>query len=280
MKDFLLSPFKAIYNLDTYIKATKQSFGKILLFLIYLIALSSILFFVGIIVRTPPLDPVLRDITVKIAEITPNIEITNGIIKAEDGQYIEIQPDASFPKVVFETNRTEPVYPTQMEQDGIAAFITAENIYIASGNGQIKAVQLDKKLNTTINKEFILTNQDNIILSVKQFLFYLLLLIMPIVITFFTLILFVLAIVAAAISQMFAKADVSFWDVVRICCYLLAPALIFLFIVIIIPLNIPLIWLICFIIFIVYSQLIFTKIKMLGAKEEDVKKEDNKENED
>jgi|GEM_PF-3446192 Protein of unknown function (DUF1189). len=266
MTDFLLSPIKAIYNLDTYIKATKQSFGRILLFLIYLIVFTSIVFFVGILVRTPSLDPLLDETITQIAEVTPVIEIKDGTIKANDGEYIEVQLDPEMPKVVFETNRTEPVYPTQMEKNNTAIFVTGEKIHIFSGGGNVKTVPVNNKINQTITKEYILENKADMIETIKTFLFWGFLFSMPFVIIFFSIVLFVLAFAAAAISQMFIRTESSFWDIVRICCYMIAPALLFIFIVIMIPLNIPLIWLICFVIFMTYSNLIFTKIKLLDTK--------------
>ncbi len=280
MTDFLLSPIKAIYNLDTYIKATKQSFGRILLFLIYLIVFTSIVFFVGILVRTPSLDPFLDETITQIAEVTPVIEIKDGTIKANDGEYIEVQLDPEMPKVAFETNRTEPVYPTQMEKDNIAIFVTGEKIYISSGNGNVKIVPINNKINQTITKQYILENKADMIKTIKSFLFWGFLFAMPAVIIFFSIILFVLAFIAAAISQMFIRTESSFWDIVRICCYMLAPALLFIFIVVMIPLNIPLIWFICFVIFMTYSNLVFTKIKLLGTEKSHTKKKETEENDE
>ena len=280
MVDFLLSPVKAIYNLDTYIKATKQSFGKTLLFLIYLIVLTSIVFFVGILVRTPSLDPFLDETITQIAEVTPVIEIKDGKIKANDGEYIEIQLDPEMPKVAFETSRTEPVYPTQMEKNNIAIFVTGEKINISSGGGNVKIIPINNKINQTITKEYILENKAKMIETIKTFLFWGFLFAMPVIIAFFAAILFVLAVIASAIESMLARANVSFGDVLCICCYMLAPALAFIFLVVIIPLNIPLIWLICFVIFMLYSQLVFTKMKLLGTKKnktEKVEEEDDDE---
>ena len=84
MKEILLAPFKTIYNLDIYIKAMKQNVWRTLLFLVYLFVLSSVLFFAGIALKTPSLTPFLQDLTEQIAQMTPDIEVKNGIINAID----------------------------------------------------------------------------------------------------------------------------------------------------------------------------------------------------
>ena len=89
-----------------------------------------------------------------------------------------------------------------------------------------------------------------------------------------------MAIISAVILLISTKADVSFWDIVRICCYMIAPALFFIFIAIMIPLKIPLIWFICFVIFTTYSNLVFTKLRLLGTKNIGNKKEEEIEEDD
>lgn len=277
MLDFLLSPFKALYNVDTYIKAAKQSFGKNFLFLIYLTIFMSVLFLTGISLKIPPMDPFLREFITELAEVIPDITITDGIISAGDGEYIEIQPEGNLPKVVFETNRTEPVYPTQMQQKNIAIFVTSEKIYMTT-NGQFKTHQLDKKINTVLNKQFFLDNQENIIENIKKFMILMALLVIPLIVLFMIGVSYVLAIVALVVAQVSAKTKFSFTNFMGISCYLISPALFFVFLVLIVlPFNIPAVWFFCFIILMIYSKLILTKVKMLEIENSSYETEANKD---
>lgn len=277
MLDFLLSPFKALYNVDTYIKAAKQSFGKNFLFLIYLTIFMSVLFLTGISLKIPPMDPFLREFITELAEVIPDITITDGIISAGDGEYIEIQPEGNLPKVVFETNRTEPVYPTQMQQKNIAIFVTSEKIYMTT-NGQFKTHQLDKKINTVLNKQFFLDNQENIIENIKKFMILMALLVIPLIVLFMIGVSYVLAIVALVVAQVSAKTKFSFTNFMGISCYLISPALFFVFLVLIVlPFNIPAVWFFCFIILMIYSKLILTKVKMLEIENSSDETEANKD---
>lgn len=274
MLDFLFSPFKALYNVDTYIKAAKQSFGKNFLFLIYLTIFMSILFLTGISLKIPPLDPFLKEVITEVAEVIPDIKITDGIISAGNGEYIEIQPEENLPKVVFETNRTEPVYPTQMQQKNIAIFVTSEKIYITT-NGQFKTHQLDKKINTVLNKQFFLDNQESIIENIKKFMLLMALLVIPLIVLFMVGVSYVLAIVSLAVAQVSAKTKFSFTNFMGISCYLISPALFFVFLVLIVlPFNIPAVWFFCFIILMIYSKLILTKVKMLETENYSDEKEE------
>lgn len=265
MLDFLSSPFKAIYNLDTYIKATKQSVWRSLSFLIYTIVLTSILFFVGVLIKTPALTPILQEITTKVAQSIPDIEIKNGVITANNGAYYEIKPEDFDKKIVFDTSRTEPVYPTQMQQNNIAIFVTAKTIYIDQ-QGRTQIYNLSEDTNFTLNEQVIMDNQDEIIKTIKKFLYLIALFSLPIITVVFMFILMILAILACAISQLFLKAEVSFGDICSICCYMLAPALFLIFIAFL--LNIPFVWVICFVLFMIYSQLVLTKIKTQQLKKE------------
>ena len=265
MLNFLFSPFKAIYNLDTYIKATKQSGWKSLLFLIYTVVLTSILFFAGILIKMPSLTPFLQEITTKVAQSIPDIEIKNGVINANNGKYYEIKPAAVDQKIVFDASRTEPVYPTQMRQDNIAIFVTAKTIYIDQ-QGQTQTYNLKEDTNFTLNEQFIMDNQDEIIKTIKNFFYLIALFVLPIIVVIFMFILMILAIVACAISQLFIKAEVSFGDICSICCYMLAPALFLILIAFL--LNIPFVWIMCFVLFMIYSQIVLTKIKAQQIKKE------------
>ncbi|MBQ4493391.1 MAG: DUF1189 family protein [Elusimicrobiaceae bacterium] len=267
MADFLLSPFKAIYNLNTYIKATKQSFWKTLLFLVYLLVAFSILFFAVILIKTPPLTPFFKEITEQVAQVMPDIEIKDGKLTANNGQLYEFTPEGLDQKIVFDTSRTEPVYPTQIVQEGIGILITDTTIYMVR-DGQVQSydMNLDKNTNITLNGQYILDNEEEIINYIKRVLFLAAVLLIPFMVLFLMGFLIILAIIATAISQLFVKAEVSFGDVCSICCYLLAPAFLFFFLVIILPFNIPFVWPICFVLFMVYSQFILNKIKAEQSK--------------
>lgn len=260
MSELLLSPFKAVYDLNVYIKATKQSVGKTLLFLLYLFILTSLLMLAIIVIRTPSLTPALKDLTTKIAEYTPNIEAKNGILNANDGEYYEVTPEGFDQKIVFDTSRTEPVYPTQMQQDGIVVLVTSNAIYVNQEN-EMKVYNFKNDLNFSINKNLVLNNQDKIIHNIKLFLFWFVALAIPVVVFFMMMILMILAVIACAVSQLFVKAEVSFGEVCGICCYLIAPALLLILLVMLLPFPIPLVWLICFVMFMVYAQFILNNIK-------------------
>ncbi len=281
MLDFLLSPFKAIYSLDTYIKATKQNVWKTLLFLVYLLALTSFLFLAVLAIKTPPLTPFFEQITEQIAQVIPDIQVKDGRLIANNDEYYEISLDQMLTdnakesdilsqqgfdqKIVFDTARTEPVYPTKLQQENIGVLITDKAVYtLANGRMEVREFSINKDENLSINGQYIRDNKDQIISFINKIILMVAVITTPFIIGFFMVLFLILALIAVAISQLFVKAEVSFGDVCSICCYLLAPIFLFLLIVAILPFNIPLLGLICFVICIIYAQFILNKIKFLA----------------
>ncbi len=283
MLDFLFSPFQAIYSLNTYLKAIKQSVWKTLLFLVYILVLFSILFYASVMFKTPSLTPFFKQITEQVAQVVPEISVKDGKLTANNNEYYEIDlrklinpealnkayenPNANLEaieqKVVFDTGRTEPVYPTQLKQENIGALITDNAIYVLqNGRMEVYEFNFDKNLNVNLDSKYILDNESVIVDYMNKFVKIVILLSVPFVVAFLMVMFMILALISIAICQLFVRAKVSFGDVCSICCYLLAPILFFLLIVLLLPFNIPLLGLICFIICFVYGQLILNKIKI------------------
>lgn len=286
MIDFLISPFKSVFNIDTYIKATKQSGWKNLLFLFYLLVLTSLFCFAFFFTKMPPLAPFLDQVITNFAHALPNIEIKNGTISANNNEYYEIDlkdilthidnnkffDEDSFSeninsKIVFDTARTEPVYPTQLENEGVALLVTGKNVYSIS-KGQMQTNSPRENLNLTLNEQFILSNKSEIIKNIKNVIYAVFLFVMPLIIFFIMIFFLVLALLACYIIQLFfARAEVSFGDIMAIACYLLAPVMILLCIIIVLPFSVPMVPFICFALCMIYSQFILTKIKIQKAQE-------------
>jgi hypothetical protein len=278
MVEFLLSPFKAIFNLDTYVKATKQTAGKTVLFLAYLFVLTCLLFVAGVFIKMPPLTPTLEKITDNIAQVIPNIEVKNGVITANNNEYYEITPEGLNQKIVFDTGRTEPIYPTQMAQEDIAILVTSKDVNLLQQDN-IQTYGLSENANFSINKDFFTENKNLIVETIKKYLILSVFLAMPVVVFLIMLILMILALLAMVIDLLFAKTTLSFGNVFSICCYLLAPVLFFLFIAIILPFNIPYVWLICFVLFMIYSQFILIKMKTQKQAEAEAENKEEPEEE-
>jgi len=287
MIDFLISPFKAVFDIDTYIKATKQSPWKTLLFLFYLLVLTSLFCFAFFFIKMPPLTPFLDQVITEFAHSLPDIKIEKGSITANNDGYYEIDLknvltntgnnnffDEDFlsednnRKIVFDTARTEPVYPTQLENEGVILLVTGKNVYSIS-QGQMKTFSPKEDLSITLNEQFLLSNKSEIIKNIKDILFAIFLIIVPIIL-FITMIIFlILALIACALSQLFARAEVFFGDLMTIACYLLAPVMLLLCVIIVLPFSIPMVpwlWIICFALCMIYSQFILTKIKIQKAQ--------------
>lgn len=298
MIDFLISPFKAVFDIDTYIKATKQSGWKNLLFLFYLLVLTSLFCFAFFFIKMPPLTPLLDQVITKFAHTLPNIEIKNGTITANNNEYYEIDledvlthidnnkffdedlfSDDIKHKIVFDTARTEPVYPTQLENEGVALLVTGKNVYsISKGQMQINSPRED--LNLTLNEQFLLSNKDEMIKNIKSVILAVSLIIVPVIVFFIMIIFLVLAILACYIVQLFfARAAVPFGDMMSIACYLLAPVMILLCIIIVLPFSVPMVPFICFALCMIYSQFILTKIKIQKAQENFAQNDDENDGE-
>ncbi|MBR4508706.1 MAG: DUF1189 family protein [Elusimicrobiaceae bacterium] len=286
MLDFLLSPFKALYNLNTYLKAIKQNVWKTLLFLVYLLVFFSVLFFAVLAIKTPSLTPFFEGIAEQVAQVVPEIRVKDGRLSANNDEYYEITFDKMFQnidqditgvppqafdqKIVFDTARTEPVYPTKMQQENIGVLITDTEIYIlANGQLEVRKLEINKNENISIDRQYILDHKTEIVQLINKIIVMMAVITTPFVIGFFMVIFLILAIIAVAISQLFVRADVSSGDVCSICCYLLAPVFFFLLITFILPFNIPFLGLICFVICIIYAQLILNKIKFYKKTDEE-----------
>ena len=288
MLDFLLSPFKAVYNLNTYTKAIKQSAWKTLLFLVYLLVMFTALFLAVIAIKTPSLTPIFEKSTEQVAKIMPDIEVKDGRVIANNDEYYEItMEDLLDPndydyrdipqqildqKIVFDTARTEPVYPTKMQQENISVLITDKTVYmLANGQVETRDFKINKDETFSINGQYLLENKDKIVQIINKVIVTSVIIITTILIAFFMAITMILAIVAVAISQLFTRTNLYFGEVLSISCYLLAPAFFLLLIGFILLLDIfnIILWTICFAMLMFYAQLILNKIKFHERTDED-----------
>lgn len=230
---FLLTPFSALYSMDFYVQYIKKSFWKALLFVCYVTLLAC---FVITAVTTVKAPPIINGGITKVAEYMPDISLKDGEITVNNDTPVIIAPkELEGSKIVFDTSRTEPVYPTQMESEKITLLVTKKAVF-SFNNGKMQVIEAPKSTEAKISRKIIEENKDYIS-AVVLYLFIFLqvlwqIIAMPIMIILF----FLVSLLVNAANGSPLKAG----QCLKTACYLCAPYLFLSLLNMISPYKIPL----------------------------------------
>jgi len=230
---FLLTPFSALFSMDFYVRYIKKSFWKALLFVCYVTLLACFIIAAATTVKAPP---IIKGGVTKVAEYMPDISVKDGEITVNNDTPVTITPkELDGAKIVFDTSRTEPVYPTQMQTDNIAVLVTKKAVFTLN-NGKMQVVEAPKSTEAKISRKIIEENKDYIS-AVVLYLFIVLQVLwqiaaMPIMIVLFFL---VCLLVNAANGKPLKSGQC-----LKTACYLTAPYLLLSLLNMMSPYKIPL----------------------------------------
>ncbi len=247
--------YKSFYDMNFYKKAAQNSGWKAVWFslLVSLIAAIIMALFIFAAQRQPAYDAVE-----KLASYTPHMQLSGGKLTVNNDQQLVIAPEElQGYKVVFDTGRTEPVYPTQLRNDNIILMATGNTLYtISPDSDQMQATPYDEELNYTIEAQNIRDNKDlivNVGLSlIAGFVFMGQFIKLPFII--------LLAAIAVWLINNVMRVGLGGAGIFKVACYLQAPAALLSVINFVLPIKIPFITIVSLAMFALYANFILKNI--------------------
>ena len=263
----LLGPVKALYSMKFYSQSLNKSAWKAVLFVLYIffitIVLTSIL---SILFIRPGL---FREIDTMV-DYMPEMTITEGIIEVNDNEPLVISPERMEGyNIVFDTGRTEPVYPTEMKNDKTLILVGPDRIYF-SFEDRFQETQLPADLNADINRSVLNASKD----TLANIAMAAVLLFMVIAQLFRIPFMLLLAFAVTAVMSRTMRASSKPGDNFKLACYMQAPALLIYLISYFTPAPGFLVGFAYLIVFIIYGQIFFSA-KGLEALPENQREETN-----
>ena len=216
---FFISPIKALYSIKFYLKILQESLWKAFGFITYLFILAAIFLAIYMPIK---LKPFLNTAVEQVANIMPDIKVSDGIINANNNRRIVIDSkELQGRKIIFDTASTEPAYPTQMEKENILMYVNKNTIYV-SVNGNFQENTLQEDVDLEISKDILLTNKPQIVKALT----YVVILIIILAVFFRIVMLTLFALVVAFIIGAATKVNLGFKKLLILALYLQAPVLI------------------------------------------------------
>lgn len=263
----LLGPVKALYSMKFYSQSLNKSAWKAVLFVLYIffitIVLTSIL---SILFIRPGL---FREIDTMV-DYMPEMTITEGIIEVNDNEPLVISPERMEGyNIVFDTGRTEPVYPTEMKNDKTLILVGPDRIYF-SFEDRFQETQMPADLNADINRSVLNASKD----TIANIAMAAVLLFMVIAQLFRIPFMLLLAFAVTAVMSRTMRASSKPGDNFKLACYMQAPALLIYLISYFTPAPGFLVGFAYLIVFIIYGQIFFSA-KGLEALPENQREETN-----
>lgn len=256
---FFISPIKTLYSIKFYLQTLKESLGKAFGFVAYLFVLGSIF----LILYTPgKLKPLLAEGVDQIANIVPEIKVSQGVITANDNKRLVISPkELEGYKIIFDTASTEPAYPTQMQKENILMYVNKNTVYVFA-NGQFQQNTVQKDFEMEVSKEILMAKKDQIVKTLAAVLVIIFILTLALHITFFIII----ALLVAFIINVVTKANLSFKELLTLALYLQGPVFLIELVLFLLPTRIIglSIWA-ALLVFVIYLNLIFLNLRATYA---------------
>ena len=223
------------------------------------------------------MKPLINDGINQVAEIIPDITVSDGVITANNNQRLVIDNKIlQGHKIIFDTASTEPGYPTQMEKERIVMYVNKNAIY-ANFNGQFQETKLEEDLNVKLSKNELLSNKDKIAAIIK----YLLVFIAVLTLLFRMVMLSLLALIIAFIMSMVFKLNLPFKKLLILALYLQGPVVIFDLVLAVLPVHVlGMSSLIALVIFLIYINLIYTHLRAGNLPKQVTSKVNQDEDED
>lgn len=256
-----LGPVKALYNVKYYLAGLNQSVWKAILFNLYLFFITAlfvivITFFTG--------KPVTDNLIDNIAQYTPDITVQQGVVTVNNDEPLLIEPkELQGFNILFDTGRTEPIYPTEMAQSNTILAVTSDTAYL-NIQDQFEATEIPEDLNMTITRQTILQNKNNI----SNIMLYTVTIIVVLAQIIKIPLLILIGFITAAVVNAFKRAAMPPAKLFKLACYIQAPVTALYILNYASPVKMPLVFFVYLVIFAIYSQLVIAKYDN-GQEEEE-----------
>lgn len=271
----LLAPVKTLFNVNFYLESFKKSAWKAVLFLIYIfilgaVIISSITFFT--------LTPKLNQAVDTLLDEIPEMSINEGIIEVNNNQPLKISPEnfGGF-NILFDTGRTQPVYPTEMINDKTVILIDSNKVYFAAGD-RFEQVTIPQEITTEITRETLNSSKEPIARMALAAVLALLLIAQIARLPFLVAIAWIIVAIVGRTMRVNAKTS----DYFKLACYVQGPAMLIMITGLFIALPGFLFGLAYLAAFIIYAQVVFNAMKYykanpLSQQEEQFQEQENQE---
>ncbi len=257
-----LGPVKALYNVKYYLSGLNQSVAKAILFNVYLFFITAIFvivltFFTG--------KPVVDNLVDKLAQYTPEITIQQGVVTVNNDQPLVVAPkELQGFNILFDTGRTEPVYPTEMAQANTILAVTSDTAYL-NVQDQFEATEIPDDINMTITPQTILQNKD----TIGNIMIYTITAVVVMAQIIKIPFLIFIGFITAAVVNAFKRASMSPANLFKLACYIQAPVTALYILNYASPVKMPLLFFVYLIIFVIYSRLVISAYNPDQQEEEE-----------
>lgn len=257
----LLGPIKALYNMKFYLESLGKSAWRAFFFVVYISVITVVLTSLFSVIF---MGPTISQTVDTMIDYLPEMEITNGKIKVNNNQPLTISPETlGGYNIVFDTGRTEPVYPTEMRTSGTLLLISADKVYF-SLQDRFQESQIPADLNANIDRETLNASKEPVANMAMGVILAFMLLAQIFRIPFMLLLAFVVVLVLGRTMRVPTKSGDNF----KIACYIQAPALLIYLISYFTPIPGFLVGFAYLAVFVIYGQIIFNAKRLQDLPEE------------
>ena len=257
----LLGPIKALYNMKFYLESLGKSAWRAFFFVVYISVITVVLTSLFSVIF---MGPTISQTVDTMIDYLPEMEITNGKIKVNNNQPLTISPETlGGYNIVFDTGRTEPVYPTEMRTSGTLLLISADKVYF-SLQDRFQESQIPTDLNANIDRETLNASKEPVANMAMGVILAFMLLAQIFRIPFMLLLAFVVVLVLGRTMRVPTKSGDNF----KIACYIQAPALLIYLISYFTPIPGFLVGFAYLAVFVIYGQIIFNAKRLQDLPEE------------
>lgn len=257
----LLGPIKALYNMKFYLESLGKSAWRAFFFVVYISVITVVLTSLFSVIF---MGPTISQTVDTMIDYLPEMEITNGKIKVNNNQPLTISPETlGGYNIVFDTGRTEPVYPTEMRTSGTLLLISADKVYF-SLQDRFQESQIPADINANIDRETLNASKEPVANMAMGVILAFMLLAQIFRIPFMLLLAFVVVLVLGRTMRVPTKSGDNF----KIACYIQAPALLIYLISYFTPIPGFLVGFAYLAVFVIYGQIIFNAKRLQDLPEE------------
>lgn len=257
----LLGPIKALYNMKFYLESLGKSAWRAFFFVVYISVITVVLTSLFSVIF---MGPTISQTVDTMIDYLPEMEITNGKIKVNNNQPLTISPEnLGGYNIVFDTGRTEPVYPTEMRTSGTLLLISADKVYF-SLQDRFQESQIPADINANIDRETLNASKEPVANMAMGVILAFMLLAQIFRIPFMLLLAFVVVLVLGRTMRVPTKSGDNF----KIACYIQAPALLIYLISYFTPIPGFLVGFAYLAVFVIYGQIIFNAKRLQDLPEE------------
>lgn len=262
----LLGPVKALYSMKFYLQGLRKSAWRASFFVFYIFALTAVItaLFSIFIMR-----PRIAGAVDTLIDYMPEMTITNGVMEVNDNDTLKISPEnMGGYNIVFDTGRTEPVYPTQMATDKTIILVGPDKLYF-SFNGRYQETPLPQDLNANLDRAALNAAKEPITNMAAGAILAFMLLAQIFRVPFMLILAFIVMLILGKAMRVQTESG----DNYKLACYVQAPAFLIYIISYFTPIPGFLVGFAYLAVFIIYGQLLFNAKRVQTIPEEPAESE-------